>query len=354
MIVAKNLDDVCHAMISSDEVVATAGGTKTSLSAKANLSVAELSGVLQYEPSEYTFTALAGTPLAEIREMLAKNGQFLPFDPPLINSGATLGGTVAAGLSGSGRFRFGGVRDFLLGVQMVAANGRVVFGGGKVVKNAAGFDIPKLMVGSLGKFGVMTELTFKVFPQPGIYRTLKIEHDTFNQAVTNMNRLAGQPLDLTCLDLIPENNAIVIRLGGIADSVRNRIDRVRVLAKTYDERCRPEELTQDQENAYWSDVNDFNWLRSESRLVKIAISPTQLSDVEAVLAEFGDSVQRRYCVGGNLVWLGWPASIPAVKLAGVCSQLERTALQITGNWGDRAANVVRSEFENRLIAAFCE
>ena len=95
-----------------------------------------------------------------------KQGQYLPFDPMLSAAGATIGGTVAAGISGPGRYRYGGIRDFLLGVQFISSDGAVINAGGKVVKNAAGFDIPKLLVGSLGRLGVMTELTFKVFPQP--------------------------------------------------------------------------------------------------------------------------------------------------------------------------------------------
>ena len=110
------------------------------------LDLSLLKGIIEYEPSEYTFTAYAGTRLDEIDQMLAENDQFLPFDPPLMKSGATLGGTVASNLSGPGRYYFGGVRDFVLGVQFIDGEGRTINSGGKVVKNAAGFDIPKLMV----------------------------------------------------------------------------------------------------------------------------------------------------------------------------------------------------------------
>ena len=99
----------------------------------------------------------------------------MPCEALFAEAGATLGGTVAAATSGPGRLRFGGVRDFLLGVRFVTGDGRVVFGGGKVVKNAAGFDLPKLMVGGLGRFGVLTELTFKVFPKPEKFASLAIE-----------------------------------------------------------------------------------------------------------------------------------------------------------------------------------
>ena len=135
-----------------------------------------LSGLLEYEPQEFTFTALAGTPLAEIEQALSAHGQFLPFDPPLVQAGATLGGCVASGLSGPGRYRYGGLRDFLLGVRFVDWQGQLVSSGGKVVKNAAGFDLPKLMIGSLGQYGILAELSFKVFPRPEAYATLQIAY----------------------------------------------------------------------------------------------------------------------------------------------------------------------------------
>src|SRR5207249_11250784 len=133
-----------------------------------------LRGISEYDPSECTFAALAGTPVREIAAALAERGQYLPFDPVLSEAGATLGGTVAAGLSGPGRFRFGGLRDFILGVRFVDGAGRLLRMGGKVVKNAAGFDLPKFFVGSLGRFGVLAEMTFKVFPRPASALTLRL------------------------------------------------------------------------------------------------------------------------------------------------------------------------------------
>ena len=152
-----SIAEIQQALTSLEHLHVAGGGTKPALSGGANLSTRALAGVLEYEPSEYTMTALAGTPLREIADRLHENKQFMPFDPPLLAAGATLGGTVASGGSGSGRVRYGGLRDFLLGVRIVTGGGRVVFGGGKVVKNAAGFDIPKLMVGGLGTMAVLVE-----------------------------------------------------------------------------------------------------------------------------------------------------------------------------------------------------
>ncbi len=181
VVVAKptTLDQLCEAVSAEPTVQAVGGRTKTALSAPlpgaTEIDVTGLSGVIEYEPGEYTFTAYAGTRLSIIAAVLAEHGQFLPFDPPLMRAGATLGGTVAGGLSGPGRYRYGGVRDFILGVRYVDCSGELIRAGGKVVKNAAGFDIPKLMAGSLGMFGVLAELTFKVFPAPQAYATLVVQ-----------------------------------------------------------------------------------------------------------------------------------------------------------------------------------
>src|SRR4029079_3476030 len=107
-----------------------------------------------------------------------QRGQYLPFDPKCVEAGATLGGTVASGLSGPGRFRFGGVRDFILGVRFADGAGRLLRVGGKVVKNAAGFDLPKFFVGSAGRSGVLSEIPLKVLPRPVFTLTLRLNADT--------------------------------------------------------------------------------------------------------------------------------------------------------------------------------
>src|SRR5947208_13328723 len=172
-----SVTELVEAVRSAPRVLAIGAGTKPRLSAVdcAKISTRNLSGIIEYEPSEFTFTALAGTPISDITAALAERGQYLPFDPLLVRAGATLGGTVAAGLNGPGRFRFGGLRDFILGVKFIDGLGRLLRLGGKVVKNAAGFDVPKFMVGSLGRFGVLTEITFKVFPRPAATHTLRLQ-----------------------------------------------------------------------------------------------------------------------------------------------------------------------------------
>jgi glycolate oxidase FAD binding subunit len=309
-------------------VAVHAGATKPALAVPPNgsavLDLSGLSGVLEYEPGEFTFTALAGTRVAAVRDLLAQHGQYLPFDPPLVERGATLGGTVAAGLSGSGRYRFGGVRDFILGVRFVDAKGQLVRGGGKVVKNAAGFDLPKLMVGSLGQYGVLAEFSFKVFPRPEAYLTVRASYPAFDDARLAMQRVYTAPVDVDALDLLAdtadtnEGSQLWVRLGGLSSVLAARADRIRgllggdaqVLAGPDDEQA-------------WELVREFRWVPPGWALVKVPLSPARLAAFEAALTA-GQSL-RRYTAGGNVAWVALPpdelptleATITTQALAGL-------------------------------------
>ncbi|WP_187369320.1 FAD-binding protein [Baekduia soli] len=211
-------------------VLPVAGGTKPALSTPPAddvlaLDVSGLRGITEYDPAELTFTALAATPVAEVAEALAEHGQYLPFDPPLGDAGATLGGAVAAGTAGSNALRHGGVRDFVLGVRFIDGTGRLISGGGRVVKNAAGFDLPKLMVGSMGRLGVMVQLSLKVFPRPRATTTLLFELGDRDRAVEVSSALMRGPLDLDALDLEPVGR-LLVRLGGDPDALDARTQRV--------------------------------------------------------------------------------------------------------------------------------
>ncbi|MDB4730400.1 FAD-binding protein [bacterium] len=182
---------------------------------KASLvSLRDMKGILEYEPSEFTFTAFAGTTIAEVNQALQQRQQYLPFDPMLIAAGATLGGSVGAGLSGPGRFRYGGLRDFVLGVKFLSGDGEVINSGGKVVKNAAGFDIPKLLTGSMGRLGVMVEMTFKVFPMPGCNQTLTVACDSLETAMQRMSVAASSAWELDAIDYRPATQSIFLRVAG--------------------------------------------------------------------------------------------------------------------------------------------
>src|SRR5688572_10031719 len=213
-----SVSELVDSVRASRRAIAIGAGTKPRLSQVSDeftrISTRMLGGIIDYEPSEFTFTALAGTPLKMIAHELSQSGQYLPFDPLLADAGATLGGTVAAGLSGPGRFRFGGLRDFILGVRFVDGEGRLMRLGGRVVKNAAGFDVPKFFVGSAGRFGVLAEITFKVFPRPVATRTLRIEARDIATKAKIFTEAASTRWELDALDTTLGENAVFARLAG--------------------------------------------------------------------------------------------------------------------------------------------
>ncbi len=161
------------------------------------LDTTALSGVVSYEPSELVVTALAGTPLAELEALLATQGQCLPFEPPHFGSpgSSTLGGMVASGLSGPARASVGAVRDYVLGLKLINGRGEHLTFGGQVIKNVAGYDVSRLMVGAMGTLGCITEVSLKVLPLAPLEATLQFEC-TQTQALSWLNAWGGQPLPL--------------------------------------------------------------------------------------------------------------------------------------------------------------
>jgi glycolate oxidase FAD binding subunit len=152
-------------------------------------------GIVDYEPSELVITARCGTPLAELEAALAREGQMLAFEPPHFGA-ATLGGCVAAGLAGPRRATAGGVRDFVLGARVLDGNGTVLSFGGTVMKNVAGFDVARLLAGSLGTLGVIVEASLKVLPRPAVEQTLCFQLDQ-EAALKQINAWAGKPLPIS-------------------------------------------------------------------------------------------------------------------------------------------------------------
>ncbi len=159
------------------------------------LDVSGYNGIVAYEPTELYLTAKCGTPLAEVEAALAEKGQMLAFEPPRF-SGATVGGCVAAGLSGPRRQQAGAVRDFVLGVKLIDGTGQVLDFGGQVMKNVAGYDVSRLVAGSLGTLGVLAEVTLKVLPKPVAEQTLIFDIGE-SDAITRLNQWGGQPLPIS-------------------------------------------------------------------------------------------------------------------------------------------------------------
>jgi glycolate oxidase FAD binding subunit len=225
-------DRVAAAQAAGSALRIQGGGSKTWLGRRVageGLAVAGHRGILSYEPTELVITARAGTPLAEIKAALAERGQWLAFEPPHFDgqpdpdhrpgggSGATLGGTIACGLSGPARPYAGAARDFVLGVRIINGRGEVLRFGGEVMKNVAGYDLSRLMVGAQGTLGVLLEVSLKVLPRPATDLTLALEL-TAGEAIDRFNRWAGQPLPLSAA--CHDGERAYVRLAGSEAAVR--------------------------------------------------------------------------------------------------------------------------------------
>lgn len=302
-----------------------------------------LSGITEYEPTEFTFTAQSGTPLAEIQNTLAENGQYLPFDPPFANQGATIGGAIASGLNGSSSLRFGGLRDFMLGVSYIDGLGDIVASGGKVVKNAAGFDLSKFMVGSCGQFGILTQVTLKVFPRPESFATLEFDAD-LDSALSWIKRLILTPLEIDAMDWMA--GKFWIRLGGPAQTVETATARIDSIIGTKPAVV----MNSDSENGddgVWKTANDFSWHDPRQVLIKI---PCQLDNVGRI----GETANRyqsalRITLGGQLAY----ASVPVDQVPTFQTELVQQSVPHLPISGPSEINqLVRRQGISRTLGQF--
>lgn len=180
------------------------------------LDLSSHSGIISFEPSELVITARAGTPLSDIQSLLNDNKQLLAFEPPMFNNMGTLGGAVASGLSGPRRPWVGAARDFVLGVKILNGKGEELSFGGQVMKNVAGYDVARLMTGSLGTLGVLLEISLKVLPRDEHEVTLVSETDT-TTALSIMTDLNGQTLPVSAMCYL--DGKIYIRLSATKSAV---------------------------------------------------------------------------------------------------------------------------------------
>jgi glycolate oxidase FAD binding subunit len=189
-------------------------------------------GIISYEPSELVVTARCGTPLAELEAALAEKGQCLAFEPPHFGPGATVGGMVAAGLSGPARASVGAVRDFVLGARMVNGKGEDLTFGGQVMKNVAGYDVSRLLAGSWGTLGIVAEVSLKVLPVAPAEATLMCAGIGQQAALDLLHRWGGQPLPLNASAWVhdttanPGDDYLFVRLRGAVAAVESAVTRM--------------------------------------------------------------------------------------------------------------------------------
>lgn len=262
------------------------------------LSTAGLSGISLYEPGALTIVAGAGTPLAEIEAALAAANQRLPFEPMLagkllgIEGVSTIGGVVAANASGPRRIQAGACRDCLIGVRFVDGRGDIIKNGGRVMKNVTGYDLVKLLAGSWGTLGVLSEVAFKVLPGVEAVATVEVSGLDDRVAVEAMSAALGSPYEVSGAAYDPARRVTMLRLEGFSDSVSYRTVKLQgVLAQFGDVTVNTA--------ADWASVRDASMFAGGTGdLWRISVKPSDGPRVGAAL----DSAKLLYDWGGGLIW----------------------------------------------------
>ena len=246
-------------------------------------------GIVSYDPTELVLTARAGTPLREIEAALHEAGQMLPCEPPHLGPEATLGGMVAAGLSGPRRPWAGSVRDFVLGTRVITGHGKLLRFGGEVMKNVAGYDVSRLMAGSFGCLGLLTEVSLKVLPRPRLCLSLRLPMGR-NEALAELAEWGQQPLPISAA--CHDSETLYLRLEGGEGSVQSA--RQRLGGETLD-------------NRFWSDLR-------EQRLAFFAdAAPLWRLSVPTVTGELDLPGQQLIDWGGAQRWLKTCAPAQAIR-----------------------------------------
>jgi glycolate oxidase FAD binding subunit len=284
------VDELAEAVRGAAKLEIKGGGTRADVGAPREVDILDISGftgVVDYDPAELVLTVRAGTPLAEVQALLRENRQMLAFEP--YGEGATIGGIVAAGISGSRRVSAGGARDHLLGFTAVSGRGEIFVGGGKVVKNVTGFDLPKVMAGSWGLLAAMTELSLKVLPAPEHVATLAIRGQSVAEAARAMAQALGSPVGPAAVAYLPGAEALTLfRLEGFAPSVAARAARL----------AEAEPLT--GADAAWTRLQTLSTLPADVPLWRISLAGRQLPKLAEALG--GLDAQWLADWGGALVW----------------------------------------------------
>ncbi|MFO8127551.1 FAD-binding protein [Yoonia sp.] len=266
---------------------------------------AALSGISLYEPGALTIVAGAGTPIAEIEKVLSAENQRLAFEPMdhrflLGTTGdPTLGGMAAANVSGPRRISVGACRDFMLGVRFVDGHGTIIKNGGRVMKNVTGYDLVKLMAGSYGTLGVLTEVSLKVLPDVETTGTLRLHGLTDRQAVQALSAALGSPFEATAAAHLPKGPSgdpvTMLRIEGFEASVKYRAGKLQDLLKPYGG---ADFTTGD--GAEWAAVRDVTAFADQPGNVwRISAKPSQAPELVAKL----DATTVQYDWGGGLIWV---------------------------------------------------
>jgi glycolate oxidase FAD binding subunit len=296
------------------------GGSKRGfgrpVAAEARLDLSSFAGVIDYEPAELVLTAGPGTPIAEIESMLAAADQNLAFEPPDYSGlwgglGGTLGGVIGCNLSGPRRVKAGAARDHLLGFQAIAGTATIFKSGGRVVKNVTGYDLSKLITGSMGTLAAMTEISVKVLPRPATTWTLALRQDDDEAAISTISRALGSAHEISGAAHLPapmphrlgfERSALtLLRLEGPAPSVEARLDAlVRELGDG-------EKVEDEKSLALWRKIRDVSPLfgNPEHAVWRVSTAPSNGASMARIVTSLLEA-DYFFDWGGGLLWLAVP------------------------------------------------
>jgi glycolate oxidase FAD binding subunit len=325
---AKEVEEAVRWALGNDKSLELAGqGTKRGIGRPSQtdltLDLSGLTGVTLYEPAELVLSARAGTPIDEIEVLLEKNNQELAFEPmdygPLLGGEAnrgTLGGVIAANLSGPRRIKSGAARDHFLGVTAVTGRAETIKSGGRVVKNVTGYDLCKVLAGSWGTLGAMTDITVKVLPKAETEATVLVAGLDDTRACAAMAAAMGSSCDVSGAAHLPDHVAswfdglprpeasTVLRLEGFAPSVVHRKGALAALMKSYGPVA---VLDEKNSRALWQSIRHVKPFAGEATrarpLWRISVPPSRGHEIAAAITP---AAQMFYDWGGGLIWVAMP------------------------------------------------
>jgi glycolate oxidase FAD binding subunit len=267
-------EQILHAAKNKTPLSIEGGATKSwygNANTYTKLDTRTYSGILEYQPEELVITACAGTPLKEIEAALKEKNQVLAFEPPHFGEHATFGGAIAAGLAGPGRISVGNFRDFVLGTRILDGKGQDLSFGGQVMKNVAGYDVSRLMPGSMGTLALLLEASVKVLPRPAATATLRCDISQ-EKALRTLNEWAGQPLPLSASCWIGNGageGQLTIRLAGAAAAIKAAIPLMSSLVNA-------SEVDPQSAEVFWNDLREhklpsFENIAADQTLYRLAL-----------------------------------------------------------------------------------
>jgi glycolate oxidase FAD binding subunit len=317
------------------------------------LSLSDLSGIVEYEPGALTLVARAGTPVAEIEAALAAEGQRLAFEPMdhrrLMGTEGTptIGGVVAANVSGPRRVAVGACRDFLLGVRFVDGTGRVLKNGGRVMKNVTGYDLVKLLAGSHGTLGVLSEVSLKVLPAPEAVTTLILHGVDAAQGLDAMTRAITSPYEVSGAAYLPgDAPRALLRIEGFAGSVAYRAEQLKTLLADLGEITQT--ATPEESAAIWAAMRDVEALAGCDTVWRVSMTPGAM--VRGLLPALGAAAGRyQLDWAGGLCWLGAEAGDAGMH---ACLQALVADAQVNGGGGGHATLVKGDEGLRASVPVF--